>query len=124
MTVRCRWQNPWSWSDDPHSFSAFSYHVEIPQIQVPYLIDIEFPDDTRRNVAVYLSWLSEWNGAFTKGNKYEISNSYGKAFVTGGTNPFSNQLQHHRVIAWGGSPYLAISPITQEYGTRGCGCTY
>ena len=108
---------PMTSNNDPHSYSAFSYIVGLPEEQVPYLVDIEFPDDTRRKVAIYSCWIDEQNGGF-KGKQHNPNNSYGKAYQTGGDYPIRMRMCHHRFVVWAGSKTLALPIISQEPGTR------
>ncbi len=99
--------------DDPHSFSGFAYEIMLPEVQVPYLVDIEFPDDARRSVTAILNWIDEKTGGFAKGTKYG-----GKGYDTGGLGPLSGQMQHLRMVVWAASPKLIIGIISQQIGQR------
>jgi hypothetical protein len=99
--------------DDPHSFSGFSYTLDVPQAQVPYLIDVEFPDDDRRSVTIPAIWVDE------KTNKLLDDTAYpGKAYETGGMQPLTYKMQHHRAIVWAASKKLILGVLSQEYGHR------
>lgn len=99
--------------DDPHSFSGFSYTLDLPEVQVPYLIDVEFPDNDRRSVTIIQNWIDEKTGGFAKGVRYS-----GKSYETGGMQPLSNKMQHHRVIVWAASKKMILGILSQQTGHR------
>ena len=94
-------------SDPPGSdqkcSSGFSYLVDLPEMDVPYLMDIEFPDDARRSVAIM------GYGGYGGG---------GKGYETGGMHPFTNEMKHHRVVFWPKSKQIRISMFTTQYLCR------
>ncbi len=99
--------------DDPHSYSGFSYRIDLPELQVPYLIDVEFPDDARRSVTISQNWIDEKTGGFAKGTAYSA-----KAYETGGMQPLSGQIRHHRTIVWAASKRMMFAILTQQVGHR------
>ncbi|XHR27135.1 MAG: hypothetical protein ACFUZC_14400 [Chthoniobacteraceae bacterium] len=100
-------------SDDPHSFSGFSYTLDLPEVQVPYLVDIVFPDDDRRSVTISQNWVNEKTNEFSKGTSYSA-----KGYETGGMQPLSNEMCHHRAIVWSASRKLILGILSQQKGHR------
>lgn len=98
--------------DDQRCYSGFSYRIELPSVQVPYLIDLEFPDDARRSVTIGQNWLDE-QGGFAKGSSYSA-----KAYETGGMQPLSQAMRHHRAIVWAKSKQLLLAVLSQQYLQR------
>ena len=89
---------------DQRCSSGFSYGVELPETDVPYLLDLEFPDDARRSVAI-LGY-----GGYGDGG--------GKGYETGGMQPFSYSLKHHRVIFWPHAKQIRIALFSTQYLCR------
>ena len=84
--------------------SGFSYRMELPETDVPYLLDLEFPDDARRSVAI-LGY-----GGYGEGG--------GKGYETGGMRPFSYSLKHHRVVFWPHAKQIHIALFSTQYLCR------
>ncbi|MFA6293900.1 MAG: hypothetical protein WC637_19080 [Victivallales bacterium] len=84
--------------------SGFSYRLEVPEANVPYLLDIEFPDDARRSVAI-LGY-----GGYGDGG--------GKGYETGGMQPFTNTMKHHRVIFWPSAKQISVALFSTQYMCR------
>lgn len=70
----------------PKNASGFSYVFPVPKIGVPYLIDIEYPDDTRRAFSVM------GFGGYGRGG--------GKSAETGGNYRISNTMKHMTIVCW------------------------
>lgn len=100
-------------ADDPHSFSGFSYRIELPEVQVPYLIDVEFPDDDRRSVTINQSWIDPQTGGFARNTSY-----CAKSYETGGMQPLSFHMQHHRAVVWAASKQVILGVLSQQVGCR------
>lgn len=83
---------------------GFSYRLELPEANVPYLLDVEFPDDARRSVAIY------GHGGY--------SGIGGKGYETGGMNPFTNAMQHHRVVFWSPRKDIIVALFSTQYQCR------
>ncbi len=84
--------------------SGFSYRMELPETDVPYLLDLEFPDDARRSVAI-LGY-----GGYGDGG--------GKGYETGGMRPFSCSLKHHRVVFWPHEKQVRVALFSTQYLCR------
>lgn len=96
------------------NLSGFAYKVKVPQAQVPYLLEVEFPDDARRSVCVYHGWCEEGTNLYLKAN-------YGyqtKSWETGGFFPISNTMKKQGQIIWPLSTEGQICIINQSAGTR------
>lgn len=104
---------PMSRVDDPGSYSGFSYRFDLPQVQVPYLIDVEFPEDARRSVTISQNWIDETTGGFASNTLYSA-----KAYETGGMHPLGNVMCHHRTIVWAASKRLILGVLSQQAGQR------
>ena len=99
--------------DVPRSFSGFSYRVSLPKTQVPYLVEVEFPDNTRRAVAIIANWVDEDRNLLKPYSGYE-----GKSYETGGRFALSGKMQTHRAVRWARSKVLLLSIMSQQPGTR------
>jgi hypothetical protein len=89
---------------DQRCSSGFSYRIDLPETDVPYLLDLEFPDDARRSVAI-LGY-----GGYGDGG--------GKGYETGGMRPFTNSLKHHRVVFWPHAKQVRIALFSTQYLCR------
>ncbi len=98
----------------PNSYSGFSYRIRVPQSQVPYQLEVDFPDDARRSVAVIMTWVDDETGGFLKAS----SGYQGKSYETGGRFKLTNDMQTHSAVSWGDSKTLLVSFECQEPGTR------
>jgi len=98
---------------EPVSFSGFSYRVPLDRTQVPYLVDVEYPDDARRSVTISLNQLDPQTGQPVKGSGYN-----GKSYETGGTFPLTKKMVHHRAIFWAKTPSLLVGVLSQSPGYR------
>jgi len=83
---------------------GFSYRLDLPEADVPYLLDVEFPDDARRSVAIY------GHGGY--------GGTGGKGYETGGMHPFTNAMQHHRIIFWPQKKDIVIALFSTQYLCR------
>ncbi|MGC4005081.1 MAG: hypothetical protein QM811_18995 [Pirellulales bacterium] len=99
-------------TEEPVSFSGFSYRLSIDQVQQPHLIEVEYPDDARRSVTVTLNGLDD-QGNLPKGSSYS-----GKSYETGGMFPITQTVQHHRAVIWPGTKQLLIGILNQSPGHR------
>tara|TARA_Y100001933_G_scaffold265281_1_gene339825 strand:- start:121887 stop:126065 length:4179 start_codon:yes stop_codon:yes gene_type:complete len=98
----------------PNGYSGFSYRIKLPKTQVPYLMEVDIPDDARRSVPVLMTWVDDKTGGFLK----PASGYKGKSYETGGRYGLTHQMQTHSAIAWGDSHSLLVSVLSQEPGTR------
>ena len=85
--------------------SAFSYRVSVPEAQVPYLLEVEFPDDARRSAAVRHDWFDEKTDAYLPEN----AGYQAKSYETGGFFPLSGKPQKQSMIFW---PYSKSGRVT------------
>ena len=106
-------ETPASPTEEPRGYSGFSYRLELPEVQVPYLIEVQFPDDARRSVTVNLSWLDPKTGGFGKEAGYN-----GKSYETGGIFPLSNEMRDHRAVVWPESKTVLLGILGQQNGHR------
>jgi hypothetical protein len=96
------------------SYSGFSYRLSLPQIQVPYLLEVEFPDDDQRCIVVGPHWLNPETGELSP-----LSGGYNtKSIQTGGLFPLSNRMQTHRAVFWPKTSESVLTIFSQEIGTR------
>lgn len=96
------------------NLSGFTYAVQVPKAQVPYLLEVEFPDDARRSVCVYHAWCQPGTNLFLKSNHgYQT-----KSFETGGFFPLSNTMKKQQQIIWPLSTEGRICFINMSAGTR------
>lgn len=100
--------------EEPASFSGFSYRVELPKAQVPYLVEVDFPDDSRRSVTVLLNSIDPKTGGFLR----DAAGYGGKSYETGGMFPLTGQMQKHRAINWPRSTPMLIGVMSQSPGHR------
>lgn len=98
----------------PRSFSGFSYRLKVPAEQVPYLVEVDFPDDTRRSACVITSWVDDKTLGFPKGAAgYKV-----KSYECGGRFKLSHRMQTHSAVVWSNTHTLLLSLMTQQPGTR------
>ncbi|MFZ2657791.1 MAG: hypothetical protein WAX69_22850 [Victivallales bacterium] len=97
----------------PRSYSGFAYRFDLPEAGVPYLIELEFPDDMRRSVTVPLIQIDRKTGGFVEG-----SSSYSKSYETGGIFPISNESRNMKSVFWAASDNIQICVISQQVGHR------
>lgn len=98
----------------PNCYSGFSYRIRVPEKQVPYLLEVDFPDDTRRSVVVIMTWVDDKTGGLPKGS----SGYQGKSYETGGRYKLTRTMQTHTAVSWSGTQTLLLSVMSQEPGTR------
>ncbi|HEY3418485.1 MAG TPA: hypothetical protein VGM23_16540, partial [Armatimonadota bacterium] len=98
---------------DPHSYSGFSYRLSLPVRQVPYLIELTFPDDDRRSTTININWLDEKTGGFAPGTSYSA-----KSYETGGLHPLSLAMRTHRTVVWAASQSMILGVLNQQFGHR------
>ena len=98
----------------PENLSAFSYKVKIPEAQVPYLLEVEFPDDERLSVCVRHDWVEPGTDRYLKANLgYQT-----KSWETGGFFVITGGMKRQGQIIWPLSTDGRISIINQSAGTR------
>ncbi len=100
-------------SAKPRSYSGFAYRFTVPQKQVPYLIEVEYPDDARRSASICLNWLDA-DGTLNRSNEgYQ-----GKSYETGGFFPITNKTYVMRKLFWPLTESGVISILSQQKGQR------
>ena len=98
----------------PENLSCFSYKVKVPEAQVPYLLEVEFPDNERRSVCVRHDWFEPGTDRYLKMN-------YGyqtKSWETGGFFSVSGGMKQQGQIIWPLSTEGRVTIINQSAGTR------
>lgn len=98
----------------PENLSAFSYKVSVPEPQVPYLLEVEFPDDARRSVCIRHDW-------FKPGTDVCLAENFGyqtKSWETGGFFPVSGEMKTQGQVIWPHSTEGRVTVINQSAGTR------
>lgn len=100
--------------NDPEHLSCFAYDVRLPEAQVPYLLEVEYPDNERRSVCVRHDWLREGTREYLREN----SGYQAKSFETGGFFPLTGGLCRQRQIIWPLSREGVVTIINQSAGTR------
>lgn len=96
------------------SYSGFSYRLSLPQTDVPYLLEVDFPDDEQRCIVVGPHWLNPETGELSP-----LSGGYNtKSIQTGGLFPLSNKMQTHRAVFWPKTSETVLTIFSQEIGTR------
>ena len=100
--------------NDPTHLSCFSYRVKVPAAQVPYLLEVDYPDDARRSVCIRHDWVKEGTKLYLKGNAgYQT-----KSYETGGFFPISGEMRRQGQIIWPLSTEGYVTVINQSAGTR------
>ncbi|MGI6495921.1 MAG: hypothetical protein ACOX5G_07500 [Kiritimatiellia bacterium] len=100
--------------NDSENLSCFAYRVKVPAAQVPYLLEVEFPDDARRSVCIRHDWMKEGTMEYLAGNHgYQT-----KSFETGGFFPISGEMKRQGQIIWPLSTEGCVTVINQSAGTR------
>ena len=98
----------------PAILSGFSYRVNVPEAQVPYLLEWEIPDDDRRVATFRHDWLSGDGSAPAKGNGgYQT-----KGTETGGFYPLSGKTVVQAQIVWPLSTNGIVSVMNLLRGAR------
>ncbi|RMG80427.1 MAG: hypothetical protein D6707_06455, partial [Bacteroidetes bacterium] len=78
------------------SFSGFSYKVSLPKKQVPYILEVEYPDDNERYMVIGTHWLDPKTD-----NLFQFSGGYNcRSVQTGGMFRISDKMLTFRKIYW------------------------
>ncbi|HEY3376726.1 MAG TPA: hypothetical protein VGL77_04455, partial [Armatimonadota bacterium] len=97
----------------PRTYSGFAYQLTLPKAGAAYLIEMDYPDNERRAIAVPVSYLKE------DGTRETVSNGYsGKSIETGGMFPLSNTMLVHRFVFWAYSREINVGILSQQVGQR------
>ncbi len=104
---------PYDGNDSPN-LSCFTYRVKVPEAQVPYVLEVTFPDDARRSVCVRHDWVKEGTKEYLRDNDgYQT-----KSYETGGFFPISGEMKKQVQIIWPLSAEGYVTFINQSAGTR------
>jgi hypothetical protein len=100
-----------AWGDK--SLSSFAYAIDVPEIQVPYLLEVDYPDDTRRTTNVVIlekaiSWPQHQYSQAQLGSGYETGDAY----------ELSNHMQTHRVYFWPSVKEVRAALVSIHEGQR------
>ena len=95
--------------DWPATLSGFAYEVELPDATSAYLVEVEYPDDDRRSVAIPVTFLDD---------KGEGVGKMIKGWETGGVFSLSNKMSMHRMVTWASSKRMNIALFSQAIGYR------
>lgn len=96
------------------SFTGFSYTIDVPEVQKPYLLEVNYPDDERRTVNVMILQRAPQNAYAAV---YPVAQP-GSGYETGDWFPLSYQMLNHQVIFWPEYKELRVALITPIPGMR------
>ncbi|MGI5870073.1 MAG: hypothetical protein ACOX9C_11600 [Kiritimatiellia bacterium] len=100
--------------NNSENLSCFAYRVKVPAAQVPYLLEVEYPDDARRSVCIRHDWMKEGTMEYLSSNAgYQT-----KSFETGGFFPLSGEMKRQGQIIWPLSTEGCVTVVNQSAGTR------
>lgn len=71
-----------------HEPSWFAYRIEVPEAQKPYLVEVDYPDDSFRTFAISLR------------NQGDTSYPAAAGVETGHEYPLSNRMLTHTILSW------------------------
>ncbi|HEY3376763.1 MAG TPA: hypothetical protein VGL77_04645, partial [Armatimonadota bacterium] len=89
------------------SLSAFSYRIDVPETQKPYLLELEYPDDDRRTV----------NAIILEHNQRDTAQP-GSGYETGDWYPLTMKMQTHTVLFWPATNELRIAVVSMNPNMR------
>jgi hypothetical protein len=92
--------------------SAFSYATDVPDLQVPYLLEVTYPDDDRRTANIGILENDQ-----RPGRMYPYSDP-GSGYETGDWYPLSNQMLTQKVIFWARAKEIRVALISPNPGIR------
>ncbi|MGE9294695.1 MAG: hypothetical protein ACQKBV_00190, partial [Puniceicoccales bacterium] len=93
------------------NFSGFSVLLDIPEPGVPYVIEIDHPDDAWRSVCGSILDMHDWE----KQDGY-MPRAFG--FETGGNLPLSNEMLTERVVFWPNGKQVHLGLTSSRIGKR------
>lgn len=93
--------------------SGFSYAIDVPEAQQPYLLQVDYPDDDRRTANVII--LEDAKTA--KGLQYPAE-QLGSGYETGDHYALSGGLLTHQVLFWASTPKLRVALVSMNPGMR------
>lgn len=93
--------------------SGFSYAIDVPATQTPYLLEVEYPDDDRRTTnVIILEDAKKSNGL-----QYPAA-QLGSGYETGDWFELTNKLQLHQVVFWPTTKKLRVALVSMNPGMR------
>lgn len=93
--------------------SGFSYAIDVPAAQVPYLLEVDYPDDDRRTVNVIIL-----EGAEKSGGLQYPGAQLGSGYETGDAYALTRSMQTHRVLFWPSQTKLRCALVSMNPGMR------
>ncbi|MDF3059101.1 MAG: hypothetical protein K0R17_3316, partial [Rariglobus sp.] len=93
--------------------SWFAYTVSIPHLDRPYVVEVDYPDDTYRSMIAQIR-----QGLAEKGSSHEHTYVMGVGADSGGEFTLSNRLQTFSALVWPTSRDWRINLITPQTGSR------
>ncbi|MFA6293540.1 MAG: hypothetical protein WC637_17270 [Victivallales bacterium] len=94
------------------SKTGFSFDISVPEPQVPYLLEVEYPDDDRRTVNVII--LADNDGPGLHYNQAHL----GSGYETGDYYPLTNKMQTHQVLFWADTKKMRVAIMSMNPGMR------
>ncbi len=95
------------------SLNAFSYAIDVPEIQVPYLLEVDYPDDTRRTTNVVILEKA----IIHPRHGYPMA-QLGSGYETGDAFELTNEMKTHRVYFWPTVPEIRAALVSIYDGQR------
>ncbi|HEY3329827.1 MAG TPA: hypothetical protein VGK19_07395 [Capsulimonadaceae bacterium] len=89
------------------SLSAFSYRVDVPDVQKPYLLELDYPDDDRRTANVIIVE-----------HQQRDANQPGSGYETGDWYPVTMKMQTHTVVFWPMTKELRVAVVSMNPNMR------
>ncbi|MET3871999.1 hypothetical protein J3R74_001869 [Puniceicoccus vermicola] len=93
------------------NFSGFAVLLDIPEAGVPYVIEIDHPDDAWRSVCGSILDMFDWDK-----QKGYMPRAFG--YETGGNLPLSNQMLTERVVFWPNGNQVHLGLTSSRIGKR------
>ena len=97
----------------PRTYSGFAYEITLPKAGAAYVMEIDYPDDARRAMAVPVSYLKE------DGSREAVDAGYsGKSVETGGMFKLTHKTLTHHYIFWPYTREINVGLLSQQVGQR------
>jgi hypothetical protein len=93
--------------------SGFSYAIDVPEVQAPYLLEVDFPDDDRRTTNIIILE----NAKKSYGLQYPAAH-LGSGYETGDWYELTNRMQTHRHVFWPATKVLRVALVSMNPGMR------
>jgi hypothetical protein len=95
-------------------FSGFTYHLDLPKHDGPFILEIDYPDDDwRYGLFMPVYFEGDWNVAKPQG----FSPPTGGA-LCGGPFPLSGAMKTHRQVFWTHYPKMSLTVLSARVGAR------